>query len=469
MKKLITTACLLLAFVMLFSGCDTLSFTSAENLIRPPKLSGTNGELQEAFEGAVGDDEYILRYPSSGDYRSAYVKYDCDGDGNEEAFVFYSPKTEEMSVYMYMLTYSGDEWKAVGEILGDGSDVYSVEFCDLNNDGIAEILIGWSPLDSKSNKKLSVYCSYENSQNLNYRILALESYTEMYTEDLDEDGEYEIFLALINSTSDTYTTEARLLKMTDSDESEFQISAVGQLSLYSEITSITAVSSGYSNGKKYIYLDETADNLYLTEVICWDEDKQTIIAPLDVELLTVAACPTSRAINLISTDIDDDGEIEIPATTLLQGGSVIQASDNTVTDSADTQLENIYVIKWCKYDDGDFTSVSEYIRNDTDCFTFDYDEEFMADKTVTFYTDEHVTQFYSIIQSDDPNTSYATVLLFSITAVDLSDTVSIGTYLTSGTEKKYIYEITDEGEEAGVTKLFIENHFTADTNEDTEE
>ncbi|MCD7774236.1 MAG: VCBS repeat-containing protein [Clostridiales bacterium] len=462
-KKITVLLCLLLSAAVLFGGCDVLSFTAAENLVRPPKLTGTNGDLQDAFENAVSDiGEFILRYPSSGDYRSAYVTYDCDGDGVDEAFVFYSPKTEEMSVYMYMLNYSDGEWKAVGEILGDGSDIYSIEFCDLNDDGISEILVGWSSLDSKNNKKLSVYCSYKNSQNLNYRILALESYTEMYTEDLDGDGEVEILVALINSTSDTYTTDAKLLKMSDGDDGSFQISAVGQTSLYSEITAVTAISSGYSGGKKYIYIDEAADSLYLTELICWDDVNQTITAPISVDLLSVASCPTSRAVSLVCTDIDGDGELEIPSTVLLQNGSVVRRTDSTdtVTDSSDTQQENIYITKWSKYDDGNYTAVSEYISNDTDCFTFNYDEEFMADKSVTFYYDEHVTQFYAVVSSEDEANTEETVLLFTITAVELTDTVSIGAYLTVGSQWKYIYEITGAGEEAGITKLFIENNFS---------
>ena len=82
-------AVLLAVIIAVFSGCGSFSFNSAENLIRPPKLSGSDGELQDAFEKAVSEKgEYILRYPSGGEHRSAFVRYDCDKDGNDEAFVF---------------------------------------------------------------------------------------------------------------------------------------------------------------------------------------------------------------------------------------------------------------------------------------------------------------------------------------------------------------------------------------------
>lgn len=443
------------------NGLDFLAFNSAENLVRPPKLSGIDGELQEAFEKAVEKNgEYILRYPSNGQYRSAYVRYDCDGDGNDEAFVFYSPKSQEMLVYMYMFNYSEEAgWSAVGEVLGDGSDIYSIEFCDLNGDGISEVLVGWSSLDSKSNKKLSVYCSFKNSQSLNYKLLVIEAYTDMHTVDLDQDGETEILLALIDSTSDTYTTEARLLKMVPDEKNGFQINAVGQTSLYSETASFLQISSGKSGNREYVYIDEAAGNLYLTEMLYWDSQKNALASAVKVDVLSVTSCPTSRSLDLVCTDIDGDGEIEIPGTALLADSSVVRQQEE-VKENLTASAENVYVVKWNKYDEGKFTVETQYIENKDDYFKVDYDPETMKNWSVTFYPDTHLSQFSALKESTDPGKPDESVLLFSITAVKLEDTVSIGTYLTSGKNYKYIYEITDEGEKAGITKQYITEIFS---------
>ena len=442
------------------NGLDFLAFNSAENLVRPPKLSGIDGELQEAFEAAVEKKgEYILRYPTKGQYRSAYVRYDCDGDGNDEAFVFYSPKTEEMLVYMYMLNYSGSGWNAVGEVLGDGSDIYSVEFCDLNGDGISEVLVGWSSLDSKSNKKLSVYCSFKNSQSLNYKLLAIEAYTEMHTADLDEDGETEILLALIDSTSDTYKTEARLLKMMPDEKNGFQINAVGQTSLYSETASFMQITSGKSGDREYVYIDEAAGNLYLTEMLYWDSQKNALASAVKVDVLSVTSCPTSRSLDLVCTDIDGDGEIEIPGTALLADSSVVRQQEEA-KEVLTASAENVYIVKWNKYDRGKFTVAAQYIENKDDYFKINYDPEKMKNWSVTFYPDTHLSQFSVLKESEDPGKPDESVLLFSVTAVKLDDTVSIGTYLMSGKTYKYIYEITDEGENAGITKQYITEIFS---------
>ncbi len=451
---------------VLLNGCGSAVFNSAENLVRPPKLSGDDGELQAAFEKAMSEKgEYILKYPSEGKYRSAFVRYDCDGDGSDEAFVFFSLKAEEMSVSMYMLDYENEMWKAVGEIPGEGNDIYSVEFCDLNNDGTAEILVGWSSLDVKTNKKLSVYCSYKNSQNLNYRLLAIETYTAMYTIDIDSDGEKEILAALINSTSDTYTTEARLLKMSSEKSMDFQIEAVGQISLYSEITAVTNISSCVLDGKTYAFIDETADNTYLTEMLYWDSAKNALAAPIKVDVLSVSTCPTSRSLPLNCDDIDGDGELEIPSTQLLSNSSIIRKMPEDSNKSNRTEgipTENVYIVNWNKYDNGKFTVVKSYIENTYDKFRIDYIGKTMKDWCVSFYPDDHVSQFFELRSkaSKDGKNETESVLLFSVNAFELDEEMRLGTDVFIGENYKYTYEITDEGKAAGITKSFIASVFS---------
>ncbi|MBQ8209321.1 MAG: VCBS repeat-containing protein [Clostridia bacterium] len=460
MKTRITAlVALLLAVSVLFSGCDAFSFSSAENLVRPPKLSGNDGQLQAAFETAVGaTGEYVLKYPSAGDYRSAFVRYDCDGDGSDEAFVFYSLKTEEMSVHMYMLDFADGEWIPVDNFNGEGSDVYSIEFSDLNNDGIAEILVGWSSLDAKSNKKLSVYCSQKSGAELDYRVLIIETYTSMHTVDIDGDSQQELLIALINSTSDTYTTQAKLLKMSGSSASGLQISAVGHINLYSEITAFSSISSGYANGRTYIYIDEIAGDAYLTELLYWNSETGTLEAPVETDVLSIADCPTSRSLDIVCKDINSDGEKEIPSTALFPAGYIVRKNaDGTDNKSLN---ENMYIINWLSYNEGEFSTVSSYIENTENKFRIEYDEEKMKDWSIVFYPDDGVSQFFVVRESDDPDVAEESVLMFTISVQDIESDVNINTYLASGTEYMYTYQITAEGEEMGITKGFISALFS---------
>lgn len=467
-KRIITVLSLMMAAVVFFSGCEALTFNSAENLVRPPKLSGDDGELQAAFEKAVSEKgEYILKYPSAGEYRSAFVRHDCDGDGNDEAFVFYSLKAEEMSVYMYMLDYNENEWIPVGDNPGEGNDVYSIEFCDLNSDGIDEVFVGWSSIDSKANKKLSVFCPDRTSRTLTYKILAIETYTAMYTVDLDFDGEKEILLALINSTSDAYTTEARLLKMAESGISDYKISAVGRVDLYSGITAINSIQSGLSGGRRYIYIDEAAENSYLTEMLYWDNSKNALATATIIDSVSIADCPTSRSLPLICKDVDKDSELEIPATTILPNSSIIGRKTQDIENLS--LYENIYLISWRNFAEGDFTLARSYIKNEDDGFIIEYDEEMMTDWSIKFYPEDSISQFFRLEDAqytkaaqdaDNAENDAEATLLFTIKKITQDVSFSEEELLASNDEFRYIYEITEEGEEIGISKSTILSFFS---------
>ena len=89
MKKLISI-CLVLIICLSFSACD-FSINTVDTLMRPPKLSGESSLLQKAFEESVSDiNGVIMKTPVSGQYRSSYLYFDLEKDGEQEAIVFYS-------------------------------------------------------------------------------------------------------------------------------------------------------------------------------------------------------------------------------------------------------------------------------------------------------------------------------------------------------------------------------------------
>ena len=69
---------------------------SPQEVLGPPNPNGENRQLQQAFERAVGSGtEYKLQFPAEGDYRSAYVLHDIDGDKESEALVFYAKTADD--------------------------------------------------------------------------------------------------------------------------------------------------------------------------------------------------------------------------------------------------------------------------------------------------------------------------------------------------------------------------------------
>lgn len=184
--------------------------------MRPPKLSGENSGIQEAFELATAGKTIQMKTPTTGSHRSSYVLYDIDGDGEEEVITFYSDATDETAVYMHVLNFSDGRWQSVADVKGKGTEVYKIDFCDMNADGISEIVVCWSLFESRGGKILTVYAPSFEEESQTVRELVSEPFTQSVILDIDGDGTDEIFLAEISVSNDKTSTLGKVLSM-DSD------------------------------------------------------------------------------------------------------------------------------------------------------------------------------------------------------------------------------------------------------------
>ena len=87
-KRILLLALLAALLCFLVSGCGKMS-TEINDFIVPPSPSGKLSEISSALYAFTGKD-ITLRYPKSGEYRSAFIVRDIDGDANDEALAFYS-------------------------------------------------------------------------------------------------------------------------------------------------------------------------------------------------------------------------------------------------------------------------------------------------------------------------------------------------------------------------------------------
>ena len=74
---------------------------------------------------------YTLKYPTAGEYRSAYVLADLKGSGNNDfAMAFYSTTNEENSTFMNLklMQKVGDEWISVSDIIVNAVGVEKLEY-----------------------------------------------------------------------------------------------------------------------------------------------------------------------------------------------------------------------------------------------------------------------------------------------------------------------------------------------------
>ena len=121
--------------LLLCSGCS-LNFFSVESLMSPPLQFGKNGEVEEAFKKLMTEKTIQLRTPQSGDYQTAFILFDINGDAQEEAIVFYTDSAIDASVRMSFMECINDTWVIASDIKGAGSGVFDVSFSDMNNDGV---------------------------------------------------------------------------------------------------------------------------------------------------------------------------------------------------------------------------------------------------------------------------------------------------------------------------------------------
>lgn len=401
-KKLLIAS--MVAALVCISGCS-LGVQQRETVMRPPRVQGRYHGLQQAFEAAVGDD-VILKSPESGEYLSAFVVNDLNGDGQEEALVFYVRREEKTTVRMHVLKYENDEWKSVSDHVGSGSDVKSVRFADMNGDTVPEIIVSWKLYDSKLNKMLTIYEYLPDSEDM-AKALATEAFTIMEVLDLDGDGYDDVFLVYLDSSTELPQAFAKKLKM----QADGTVIIAGQARLdgnvgsYNEIKT-EKVSDDYP---LRIYLDANKGEMQMvTEVVYWDSSKQALVAPL-LDGNTQANTVSWRSSKIPSMDINNDGIIEIPAHMSMMSEESVPSISN--------QKAPQYLTRWIQMNsDGTLFEVMRSVVNQQDHYMLILPEDSSGRLTAESTASERRIDFYALEESKEKSD-----LLFSILAVPVSD------------------------------------------------
>ena len=304
MKKRIFTALAMLSAVIFSTGCSMN--LSLDNLLSPPKLTDEQNAIYQALLNSKGS-EVSLKYPKSGDYRSAFVIYNLDEEPTDEAIVFYEATgiSEETNLRINFLDQKEGEWVSVYDLPAVGTDVERVIFERLSGDTELSIIIGYSVLN-QSDKAVSVL-KYTDSTPVE---IFRGGYSVMDLFDIDYDGQKELFIinydkALAYATASTFAWEEGVFTTTST------------LSLDPSATEYISVKQGSSSESgTAVFVDYyKGDNTYGTEaLICYGSVLARAVGAESVVRRSNSYTPV-----VSSRDIDDDGIIEIPATTVLPG------------------------------------------------------------------------------------------------------------------------------------------------------
>ena len=301
--------------VLFCSGCS-LNFFSVESLLSPPSQSGKNGEVEKAFKKLMAEKTIQLRTPQSGDYQTAFVLFDINGDSQEEAIVFYTDSAIDTSVRMSFMECINDTWMICADVKGAGSNVFDLSFSDMDNDGIYEIFVGWSLFDTKTAKIVSVYEVVAGEKGVfNLNTLGNEYYYSKSITDFNGDEKDDLALVYLDDTGETQKSYFRCFSLSDSNE----FVKYSDIKLDSNISSVAKIQYDTVRHKgedcKRVFIDclKTETSMF-TEMLYWDTDELKIVRNIKNPVST-----TLRSPKIYCRDIDGDGLLEIPSNTKLNG------------------------------------------------------------------------------------------------------------------------------------------------------
>lgn len=293
---------LILSAVILLSGCSL--GINDPSLLNPPKTTGREAQL-ESLISQTANGNYKLKYPQSGEYRSAIITEDLNGDKKDEAIAFYHLENDEKNTYALVMYDTGKNWKISDSFKVGHTDVDCVQFADYDYDGVEEIFTGFLITNSPYNE-LNIF-DYSPEKHKTDRSDFSLNYSIFTTGDYDQDGGSEILSFNLSSNEN----EASAV-LTDYDKNKLY--TLSSCPMDRNVTKFDNTESGLINKDTMgVAVDGILEKGYNSQVIYYNSQKRRLFNyPMSTSKNQNI---TSRAEKIHCTDIDHDGFIEIPVIT----------------------------------------------------------------------------------------------------------------------------------------------------------
>ena len=284
-----------LCALLLLTGC--YSFDS-DDFYALPKRSEKYRALQAAVEAAMGSGSYSA--PVSGSNRQTIQQVDLDGDGVEEALVFCKMEAER-PLKVLILKRLEDSYRVICTLEGDGSAFDSVQYAQIDGAPGMEILLS-RRIGEQVQQFLSVYCL----KNGTAMEMMSSPYAAFTTTDVDGDGLTDVFLLLANSEGPRAFAELYRFR-------NGQLEKDAEASLSTSADSVKRILTGQvAQDVPAVFVASAYDESNLiTDVFALEDNRFTNISQNDE---SGQSSQTVRNYYVYSTDIDNDGLIEMPNT-----------------------------------------------------------------------------------------------------------------------------------------------------------
>lgn len=358
MKKFL----MLMISALLISSLSACSFAGldAQSLISPPSANEDQQAISALMQGDASDLQFV--YPTSGDYRSAVIMHDLDGDGTEEAIAFCENDGSNITL-MFMNELLG-EWSIIDQFDNSATLVNKVEFGDMNGDGIDEIIVGWGSSQSLT-ASISIY-KYGN-QTINEYTLEY-AYNEFTITDFDNDSVMELFTATIFIDSQDPEVEdqdamARVFAFDERPVLAYSITLNNTVSKYTSASFMTVCED-----QTGVVLESTlAEGGSITQLITMRLNKLNTPLTSDDQVALFNNFYRTTDFSLTSTDIDGDGVVEFPKLV----AQSVSKDEGEVMDAVN------YYVDWVKFVDWNYQEevVKRTVMNTSENFMFEVFDE----------------------------------------------------------------------------------------------
>ncbi len=409
-KKSVITA-LILSSITFLGGCS-LSFNE-QSLLSPPKTTGREAEL-EGLIAQSADGNYNLKYPQSGEFRSAIITEDLNGDKKDEAIAFYHKENEENKTNILIMYDTGKKWKISKNFEINRADVESVQFADYDYDGVEEIFTGFLTSNTPSNE-LHIF-DYLPKTHGAYRADFSINYSSFTTGDYDQDGGSELLTFNLESGENGAHAE-----LTDYDKNKLY--TLSKCDMDKSVVKYENTASGLINKDTIgVAVDGLLENGYNSQIIYYNSNKRKLMnypVSFDRDFNS-----TVRSDKIFSADIDHDGFIEIPI--INSSPERVELKDETIAP----------VISWSSLNTkgSKLNTKVKSVSNFEFGYYFKLPESFPDTTTATLSQDNRSMKIYS----EKPGSGDKLIATFKIFDVGTS-TDDMNGYSTLESYNQYIY------------------------------
>lgn len=309
-KGKIVFAILSVIMAVSMSACS-LNILDNSDVMRPPRATGNEAEIQDCIEKQAGGS-YTLKYPSSGEYRTAIIMHDLTGDGKNESVALYRGSDKASGINVSLLDEIDGTWQNMATFTNSCTEIDRVIFCDINGDGCDDVIIGWSNygvLPSRLTAYVKANGEYrESSVEQTYSDIVSGGFTNNNCDSL----------ILLTPGSSQRKAAAALVTLNDQKES-LKIASTAEMN--SNVFEFESISKGYLTKDIFgVAVDGKIDGSHcLTQVLYCDESNKLVNPFSDNSSM-------KRENNLNSCDINHDGIIEIPVCEKMPGENGEQES-----------------------------------------------------------------------------------------------------------------------------------------------